>query len=185
MRVRIGGAVGLVAAILVACSGDDQPSTLPDATPTNADSAASEVVNPASSGNPTAQLEAEITEFFEAYINTSNESWTSREALDRRRQMFVDSCTACLFGYELASRAHQEDLTFEGELGTVEDVRIDAVEGDVVRFSGFTTTPSARLVGPNGIVVEEFPPTVDLQVVYQAQRLASGEWVIIKSEVLG
>jgi hypothetical protein len=186
MRVRIGGAIGLAAVMMVAaCGSEDQPSTLPDATSATATVPTTDSATPTRTGDPSAQLEAEITEFFEEYIEASNASWASGEALARRRQMFVDSCSACLFGYELALRAQREDLTFEGKPGRVENVRIDAVEGDVVRFSGFTTTSAARLVTAGGKVVEEFPPTKDLQVAYQAQRLASGEWVIIESEVLG
>ncbi|HMG29745.1 MAG TPA: hypothetical protein VK585_06470, partial [Jiangellaceae bacterium] len=103
----------------------------------------------------------------------------------RRREMFADSCSACLFGYELAQRVHEEDLAFEGELGSVDRVRLDSIDGDVVRFSGFTSTPAARLVDSAGAVVQEFPPTDSLQVAYQAQVLSSGEWIMINSEVLG
>jgi hypothetical protein len=186
MRVRLGGAVGLITVVLLAaCNGSDQPSTLPDTTPTGSSVPASEAVSPTPTADPTAKLEAEITEFFEAYIETSNASWTSKEALARRREMFVNSCAACLVGYEMALRAHEDGLTFDGELGRVEEVRIDDIEGDIVRFLGFTTTPAARLVGAGGNVVQEFPPTRDLQVVYQVQRLTADDWVIIQSEVLG
>jgi hypothetical protein len=187
MRARIGVSAAVLAATITvaACSGDeDEPSSLPDAT------SAGSAVTPTDTGStspadPTAELEAEITEFFGDYIDASNASWTSREALQARRRMFVDSCGACLFGYDLALRAHEEGLRFKGKLGVVEDVNIDGIEGDVVRFSGFTSTPEAQLVTTNGDVVEHFPATDNLQVAYQAQRMASGEWVIVQSEVLG
>jgi hypothetical protein len=187
MRVRIGGAVELVAvAIVVAgCTGSEQPSALPDTTTAASAAPTTESPTATPTGDPTAQLEAEITDFFYDYIETSNASWLATDALARRRQMFADSCAACLYGYQLALRAHEENLTFEGELGKVEEVRIDAIEGDVARFSGFTSTPAARLVRADGSIVEEFPATSNLQVAYQAQQLASGEWVIIQSEVLG
>jgi hypothetical protein len=185
MRARVRAAAGLVVAALVvaSCSDGEVPDTLPDVAPTSA--ATAEALSPTPTGDPTAALEAEITAFFEEYIEASNASWTSKEALDRRRQMFADSCSACLFGYEIAQRAHMEDLTFEGELGSVDRVRLDSIDGDVIRFSGFTSTPAARLVDSAGAVIKEFPSTESLQVAYQVQRLNSGEWIMINSEVLG
>jgi hypothetical protein len=184
MRTPLGCVLGLALAGLVlgACGDDDQPSTLPDVTPSTT-SVQSPSATP--SGDPTAQLEAESTAFFVDYIDTSNESWTSVEALERRRTMFADTCDACRYGYDLAVRVHHEGLRFEGDLGFVEQVRLDSFEGDVVRFSGFTSSPQAQLVSANGTVVTEFPPTDNLQVVYQAQRQASGQWILVDSEVLG
>ena len=185
MRARMAAAAGLALAglMLASCSGDDVPGTLPDVTPTT--DGPQETTSATPTGDPTAALEAEITAFFEEYIQVSNASWTSIDALDRRRQMFADSCNACLFGYEIAQRAHDEDLDFEGELGSVDRVRLDSIDGDVVRFSGFTSTPPAKLVDSAGAVVQEFPPTDSLQVTYQVQRLGTGEWIMINSEVLG
>jgi hypothetical protein len=182
--VRIGGAVGLVAAILVACSGDDQPSTLPDATPTNADSAASEVVGPSPSGDPTAQLEAEITEFYELYIQTINESWTSKEALKRRREMFADTCAVCLAGYELTQRSIQDGLIFEAQPASIRDARLDNFDGDVATFLGIEDVPAGRLVNPDGEIVDQFGATVGAQVAYQVQHTDDGAWIIIASDLL-
>jgi len=101
MRARMGAAAGLALAglMLASCSGDDVPGTLPDVTPTT--DGPQETTSATPTGDPTAALEAEITAFFEEYIQVSNASWTSTDALDRRRQMFADSCSACLFGYEI------------------------------------------------------------------------------------
>lgn len=185
MRAGLRAAAGLIAVALTlaSCSDGETPDTLPDVAPTSTGPA--ETTSPTPTGDPTAVLEAEITAFFEEYIQVSNASWTSRDALDRRRQMFADSCRACLFGYEIAQRAHTEDLTFEGELGSVDRIRLDSIDGDVVRFSGFTSTPAARLVDSAGTVIQEFPPTDDLQVAYQVKRVSSGGWIMINSEVLG
>jgi hypothetical protein len=185
MRVRIGGAVGLVAAILVACSGDDQPSTLPDATPTNADSAASEVVNPASSGNPTAQLEAEINEFLNTYAQAINESWVSSDALARRRQMFADSCVSCLAGYKLAERAQGDGLQLERGKASLRDLRVDRVEGDLVTVSAFTDSEEGRLIDSADNVVQEFDASSNVQIVYQLRPSSSNNWIIVSGEVLG
>jgi hypothetical protein len=133
MRVRLGGAIGLVAAaMLTACSDSDQPSTLPDTTPTSAVVSPSESASSTPVADPTAQLEAEITEFYEHYVETINKSWTSEEALQRRRGMFADSCESCLRGYELAKRALNQRLTLEADLSTIHEIRLDNVDGDVV-----------------------------------------------------
>ena len=185
MRVRIGGAVGLVAAaILVACSGDDQPSLLPDATPTNADSAASDVGSPSPSGDPTAQVEAEITEFIHEYDEVIDASWTSQDALIKRREMFADSCAPCLRGYELTREALADGLLLEAEFGTIRSVRVDAVDGDVVTFLVIDDVPAARLVNEAGEVVRKFEATLGTQIVYQARKSPSEQWILISSEVL-
>jgi hypothetical protein len=185
MRVRFGGAVGLVAAaILVACSGDDQASTLPDATPTSADSPASEDVSPSPSGDPTAQLEAEIKEFYELYVHTINESWTSKEALERRREMFADTCTVCLAGYELAQRSLQDGLTFEAEPARIRNARLDNVDGNVVTFLGIEDVPAGRLINPDDEIVDQFGATIGAQVAYRVQRTDDDGWIVIASDLL-
>ena len=96
MRARIGAsAVVLTAAMTIAACSDNggEPSTLPDATST---SSAVATDTPSPTGDPTAQLEAEISEFYQLYVETINESWTSEEALQRRREMFADTCATCL-----------------------------------------------------------------------------------------
>src|SRR5918995_239788 len=100
--LRCGLGFALAGLVLGACSDADDPGALPDVTPSTT-SVESPSATP--SGDPTAQLEAEITAFYEDYVKTSNESWTSLEALDRRRAMFADTCEACLLGYDLARRA--------------------------------------------------------------------------------
>ena len=185
MRVRIGGAVGLVAAaILVACSGEDQASTLPDAMSTNADSAASEVGSSSPSGDPTAQLEAEITDFYKLYVQTINESWTSKEALKRRREMFADTCTSCLRGYQIAERAQKRGLTLEAESGTIHKIRLDDLDGDVATFLVNEDIPAGRLKDADGNIIQNFGATIGAQVVFRAQRMAVNQWVIIASDVL-
>jgi hypothetical protein len=185
MRLRLGGAIGLVAAaILTACSDSDQPSTLPDTTSTSAVVSPSESVSPTPVADPTAQLEAEINEFYEHYVETINESWTSEEALQRRRGLFADSCAECLAGYEFASRAHTEDLTLEGGAARVTDVRLDAVDGDVVTFLTFSNVPAARLVDSQGNLVMQFDEGRNTQTAYQAQRTESGKWILISGRTL-
>ena len=70
MRARIGVSAAVLAAtiLVAACSGDeDEPSSLPDAT--TAGSAVTPTdTGPTSPADPTAQLEAEITEFLQAYV---------------------------------------------------------------------------------------------------------------------
>ncbi|HET6686052.1 MAG TPA: hypothetical protein VFH02_05940, partial [Jiangellaceae bacterium] len=101
MRARMGAASGLALAglMLASCSGDETPGTLPDVTPTSARS--QEATSATPTGDPTAALEAEITAFFEEYDRTVDESWTSTEALARRRDMFADSCAPCRRGFDL------------------------------------------------------------------------------------
>lgn len=185
MRERLGWAAGLALAgmLLVACSSDDEPGTLPDVTPSESGTSP-EPPSPTASLDPTAQLEAEITEFYESYVDAINESWTSEEALARRRQMFADSCIPCLRGYELAQRAHDEGLKLEAGLGEIRRVRIDSIDGDVITFLGVEDVAAGRLVDPNGATVEEFGASIGAQVVYRAQKTADSRWVIVASDLL-
>jgi hypothetical protein len=184
MRARMGAASGLALAglMLASCSGDETPSTLPDVTPTSARSQEATSVTP--TGDPTAALEAEITAFYERYVQTINESWTSAEALSRRREMFSDSCIACLRGYELAQRAIIEGLILETESGTIYDVRLDRIERDVVTFLVHEDIPAGRLVNADGNLIQEFGATLGAQVVFRAQHRAAEQWIIISSDVL-
>jgi len=184
MRARIGAAAGLALAglMLASCSGDDAPGTLPDVTPTTA--GPQETTSATPTGDSTAALEAEITAFYERYVETINESWTSAEALKRRREMFSDSCAACLRGYELAQRAVIERLILETEPGTIHNVRLDRVEGDVVTFMVHEDIPAGRLVSADGNLVQEFGATLGAQVVFRAQHGAAEQWIIISSDVL-
>jgi hypothetical protein len=183
MRTPLGCVLGLALAGLVlgACGDDDQPGTLPDVTPSTT-SVESPRATP--SGDPTAQLEAEIMLFMDDYDRTVDESWTSSDALRRRREMFADSCIPCLRGYELTQRAHDEGLVLEAEFGTIRSVRLDAIDGDVVTFLVVDDVPAGRLVDRSGQVVQEFGATIGAQIVYRAQHISSGGWVIIASEVL-
>ncbi|WP_129664722.1 hypothetical protein [Phytoactinopolyspora endophytica] len=134
--------------------------------------------------DPTAELEAEITEFFEEYIETVNQSWTSEDALARRREMFSDSCNACLAGYELADEALSNGWRLEGEPSTVGDVSVTSYDGDIVAFLAVSDAPAAELIDPGGSVVDSFDENLGKQIVYQVQRNEDGAWVIIKSESL-
>jgi len=185
MRVRLAGAVGLIAvAMLVACSNSDQPSTLPDTTSTSTTAPASQAVSPTPSADPTAQLEAEITEFYKSYVETINESWTSEEALQRRREMFADSCATCLAGYELTRRAVKDGLTFKSKPAKVRSARLDKVAGDVVTFLGIEDVPAGRLVNSEGDPVDQFGASIGAQVAYRVQRIEDGGWIIIASDLL-
>jgi hypothetical protein len=185
MRTRIGVSAAVLAAtiLVAACSGDDdEPSALPDAT------TAGSAVTPTDTGStspadPTAHLEAEITEFYKLYVETINESWTSEQALERRRKMFADTCATCVAGYELTKGALEEGLTLETEPARVRSARLDNFDGDVVTFLGIEDVPAGRLLNSRGEAVDEFGATLGAQVVYRAQRVGNG-WVIIASDLL-
>jgi hypothetical protein len=186
MRARIGVSAAVLAAtiLVAACSGDeDEPSSLPDAT------TAGSAVTPTDTGStppadPTAHLEAEITDFYKLYVETINESWTSEHALQRRREMFADTCVECLAGYEFARKAHSDNLTLLGGIPHVTEVRVDAVNGDVVTFLTLSKVPAARLADPQGTVVMQFEEGPNTQTVYQAQQTESGSWIIISGQTL-
>jgi hypothetical protein len=185
MRAGIGAAVGLALAGLVlgSCSGDEVPSTLPDVTPTSA--SPQETASATPTGDPTAALEAEITAFFEEYIQTINESWSSRAALERRREMFSDACKPCLAGFELAERAHDEELVLDAPPATARRVRFDVFDADVATVLVVEDVPAGRLVDSQGVVIEEFGASIGAQVVYRAQRKpGDSSWVIIASDLL-
>ena len=186
MRARIGAASGLLAAAITmaGCSNDGaEPSTLPDTT-ASVSASPTESSAATATGDPTAQLEAEIAKFYELYVQTINESWTSAEALQRRREMFADSCESCLKGYELASRAQTEGLTLEAERGTVHEVRLDDLDGDVATFLVREDIPAGVLKDSDGNIVRAFGATLGAQIVFRAQRTGPDRWVIIASDVL-
>ena len=184
MRVRLRAAAGLIAAALAlaSCSDGETPDTLPDVAPTSTTPA--ETTSPTPTADPTAALEAEITAFYERYVETINESWTSAEALARRREMFSDSCGECLAGYGFAQRAQNDRLRLEGAAASVAMVRIDAVNGDIVTFSTFSTVPAARLIDRQGNVVVKFDEGRSTQTIYQARRRGQGQWIIISGHTL-
>jgi hypothetical protein len=184
MRARMAAAAGLALAglMLASCSGDDVPGTLPDVTPTT--DGPQETTSATPTGDPTAALEAEITAFFEEYDRTIDESWTSTEALARRRDMFADSCAPCRRGFDLTQNAHDEGLTLDAEFGSIREVRLDAINGDVATLLVVDDVPAARLINSEGQIVQEFPATFGVQIAYQVQRNGANGWLIIASDVL-
>jgi hypothetical protein len=183
MRLRLGGAIGLIAAgLLAACSGDEQPSTLPDAAPTSSSSPVDDAVSPTPTADPTAQLEAEITEFYEKYVESINESFESRQALQERRSMFAETCADCQRGYDLAQQAQAESLTLEGGTMSVIEVRIDTWTSDSAVFSAVTSSDAGTLKDLAGKIVRSLPSSSNVQILFQATR-KSGQWVITSSRV--
>ncbi|MGH8838663.1 MAG: hypothetical protein ACRDVO_05295 [Jiangellaceae bacterium] len=184
MRARMGAAAGLALAglMLASCSDEDVPGTLPDVTPTT--DGPQETTSATPTGDPTAALEAEITAFFEEYAQMINQSWTSVEALARRREMFADSCESCLAGYEFAERAHAENLQIEGGAASLVRARVDRVEGDLVTTSAFTNSAAGRLLDSGGNVVQQFDASENTQITYQIRRAIPNDWIILASEVL-
>jgi hypothetical protein len=189
MRVRIGGALGLAAAVilavatLAACSNRDEPSTLPDTTPTGAVVSPSESGSPTPSADPTAQLEAEITEFYELYVQTINESFSSGAALQLRRSLFAETCLDCQRGYELAKRAHAESLTLGGGTISIVEISVDDLKADQAVFTSTTNSTAGTLTDEAGNVVQTLVESRNLQIVYQVARIDTKEWIITSSEV--
>lgn len=177
----------LIGLVLAGCSGDDDPVLDPTpttTTPRTAEPTETPTQDTTPDADPTAELEAEITAFFEEYIKTSDQSWTSEKDLERRREMFADSCAVCLAGYQIAEDAQANGLRFEGAPGTVLDVNITTVEGEVVSVLVTVDAPAAELIDGNGQVVESFEANTKSQVVYQVARREGGRWVIIRGDVL-
>jgi hypothetical protein len=186
MRVRIVEAfeLVLVAMVVAACNGGDQPSTLPDATSATATVPTTESAAHTPTGDPTAQLEAEITEFYKLYVETINESWTSEEALDKRKSMFAESCLDCRRGYELAQRARTEGLILNDGTISMTDVTINTSADEHVVFTSITNSSAGTLKDRAGNLVQKLAGTSDVQITYQAERNDSGEWVLTSSEAL-
>ena len=137
------------------------------------------------SGDPTAALEAEITEFYKLYVQTINESWTAAEALQRRREMFADSCADCLRGYELARRAREEDMLLYGGIVSVKDVRIDHSTERSIAVTTRSSSSAGELRDQTGSIVQPFVESTDVQIVYQIEQDADGQWIIVDSQVSG
>ncbi|NED94731.1 hypothetical protein G1H11_05345 [Phytoactinopolyspora alkaliphila] len=183
----------LVASALtvVGCSSDDDAGpleTTPPTTPAQTESPdptpSEPTQEPTPDPDPTEELEAEITEFFEEYIDAINESWTSEEALQRRREMFADSCEECLIGYEFAKRKHHQELRFEGDDVEVLDVSLVSAGDGVVVITTVIDSPPGRLIDNDGALVQEFDEYEAVQSVYQLVKNETGVWIIIKGEVI-
>jgi hypothetical protein len=168
------------------CSSDDEAApTLPDVTSTLSPSGTpTGTPSPTPSPSSTAELEAEVTAFFEDYIDTVNESWTSEKALERRREMFEDTCSDCLAGYLFAKRAHDDSLTLTGNDGRIVGLEFLDVKGKRVQFMSTEYLPARDLVNKDGDVVQEFAEYENIQVVYDLVRSGTSGWVIVSSEVL-
>ncbi|NDL60159.1 hypothetical protein [Phytoactinopolyspora mesophila] len=182
-------AAALAALLLSGCAGGDDSAAAPTPTSTPQDTATPEPTpTPETTAEPTVDpteaLEAEITEFFEEYIDLVNESWTSEEALVRSRDYFSETCMSCAAVYELAERVHKDALTYEGDLGTLDGVELLTVNGNVVIFVATTSSADARLLNEDGVSVQRFESTQELQVIYHAVDDAPNGWVLIKDEVL-
>lgn len=176
--------------LVVACSGDDQSAT-PAATPTADETVTPSpeetpvpTTEPTPSVDPTEALEDEITEFFEEYIEVSDKSWSSTASLEDRRDMFSDSCSICVNGYERTKESLEDGLEFVGDSGSVTDVSVTGQEGGAVTVVVEVDAPSAKLVDSNGEIVDEIGANPSSQVVYQLIKNESGEWMIIKGDVL-
>lgn len=187
MRDRWAVLVLLAGCVLpvAACAPSDEPGTLPDRT----DSVTTPAPTPAPTVTPTptdpsAALEAEIETFFRSYIDTVNESWTSADALARRREMFADSCEVCLRGYQFTERALSDELVFEGEFGSLISVDLVSEPGDQVSVLATIVSPAAKLVDGSGATIQEFDVYEALQTAYQVRRLEAGSWLIISGETL-
>lgn len=183
-------AVVAVAALVAGCSSDSDSPT-PDGSvsatsPSVATSTATDPVSEPSTppADPTAALEAEITAFFEEYIATVNASWTSADALARRRQMFSDSCADCLAGYSFAERAHSEQLQLHADEVVLRDIQVTSAEGAHVTALTVEDSPAGVLQGPDGSVVQEFDEYLGAQTVYQLVKREDNSWLIIESEAL-
>jgi hypothetical protein len=185
MRARIGVSAAAIAATIMvaACSGDeDEPSSLPDAT------SAGSAVTPTDTGStspadPTAQLEAEITDFYKLYVETINESYISDLALNRRAGMFVDSCGDCRRGYELAKRVRQEQLVLHGGVVSIASVRVDNATQNNAVFTSLTSSSAGTVFDQAGNVMQTLAESADVQIVYQIERDGRGKWIITDSQV--
>lgn len=186
MRDRWAVLVLLAGCVLpvAACAPSDEPGTLPDRT----DSVTTPAPTPTPTVTPTptdpsAALEAEIETFFRSYIDTVNESWTSADALARRREMFADSCEDCLAGYTFAQRAHDEKLTLDGGEVVVDRVDLTGSEGPQAIFLTTEDLPAGSLTDASGAVIQRFDEYLDVQTAYQVAR-AGNSWVIVRSDPL-
>jgi hypothetical protein len=164
---------------LAGCSSDDEAaSTLPDVTSTLSPSG---TPSPTPSPSSTAELEAEVTAFFEDYIDTVNESWTSEKALERRREMFEDTCSDCLAGYLFAKRAHDDDLTISGEDAELLQVTfVSSTEGTYVVMVTEDLPPGA-LSDKDGVVLQEFDEYSGVQILFELEKI-DDQWVIVRSK---
>ncbi|WP_123788602.1 hypothetical protein [Phytoactinopolyspora halophila] len=173
------------------CAGendDGAPGTLPDATPTEPSDETTPTDDPTSEqtlgGDSTETIEQEITEFFKEYIETSDKSWESSKALDRRRDMFADSCDICLAGYELAAESVEDDLSFVGDPGKIVNISLTNFDGELASVLIQIDAPAAQLIDSEGNLVREFQANIGSQIVYQVQRASGEQWIIIKGDVL-
>ena len=192
MRDRLfrWSAVMVVAAVVTGCSPSDE-SVSPDVSVSAtgspvATSTATEPVSEPSTppADPTAALEAEITAFFEEYIATVNASWTSADALARRRQMFSDSCTDCLAGFSFAERAATERLILESDPLLFRRSSIASSSDESILVEVTEDSPPGVLRSASGDLIQEFDEKIGLKILFEVVRRPNEGLLIVGSEVL-
>ena len=186
MRARSVWLAGItvVGVLLGGCADEGAPASLPEVTSTSTETVSSSSRIPSASHSPS-DLDAEIRALYAEFAELSNSSYSSRDALEQRRDLYTNSCVSCIAGHEIAATVLDNGYTFDGDPVTVESVTVDSVEGDMVTFRVKVDSPAARIVDQQGAVIEEFQAFEGLTTLYAARRQSSGEWIIVSDRVLG
>jgi hypothetical protein len=183
MRARSVWLAGITAVgvLLAGCADDKAPASLPEVSimPSRATSTPTEAVTKPVHDS----LEADLTARLAAYINASNRSWSSSEALDERRTYFAESCEGCLRGWAMARDALEAGHEYVGDPIELHSLTLDSIDGHRAVARAHIVTPAAVLTSADGVVLEEFRGS-DYTLIYQFQRQRSGSWLIISDEVL-
>jgi len=178
----------LSALFLASCSTAAEPTTL--ATPTAEAPTTATAVE--ATPSPTAvesdpdrgAPSSEPRQLVEAYIQAANESLSRSDSLPGWRELFADSCSLCLSGYENAQRIHEQGLSASG--GALVDWVIadeqTTASSSVLVVTGVLEPATVR--APDGTIAETYDRVDPLTVVYSAEVDDVGVWRVVGARIL-
>jgi hypothetical protein len=181
MRV-ITGILAVLALLASGCTQAAAPTVLPAPTAVSA----GPTPGPTASATPTeiaTDSESSVLDFIGSYMQLTEESVRSEEALEARREAFSDSCTVCADGADTAEQLLASGLEV---LGGEVRYKAEVVESTATSALVMVTheISAIQLVDPSGETVQSAPASPSRTQVFQLQQPEGGSWTLLSIEDL-